>query len=90
MGHKGYFFRTKTYNGRLAKTNVFMPQSNLVVIKQRILAKKGDVDRGWFTNHTPIYIFKDYVLMQVELVLWVDSFNAIGEAFKKLNEQWKK
>jgi len=67
-----------------------MPQSNLVVIKQRILAKKGDVDRGWFTNHTPIYIFKDYVLMQVELVLWVDSFNAIGEAFKKLNEQWKK
>jgi len=30
------------------------------------------------------------VLMQSEMVFWVESFNMIQESFKKLNEQWTK
>lgn len=90
MEYLEYSFKTKTHNGRLSKTRVFMPERNIIVINRLILAKEDDMKEGWFTGSFPIFVYKDYVLTQIELVLWVDSFNAIQEAFKILNEQWKK
>ena len=87
MEYLAYTFKTKTDNGRLSKTTVFMPEKNIVVINRRILAKEYDIKNGWFTGAFPIYVYKDYVLMESEMVFWVDSFNTIQEVFKKLNEQ---
>jgi hypothetical protein len=81
MKQRGYVFKTKTDNGRLSKTCVWMPRHDIVVINQRILAKESDIKDGWFTNGFPIFTFKDYVLMEVELVLWVESFKMIQKAF---------
>jgi hypothetical protein len=83
-------FKTRTANGRLSKTTVFMPEKNMVVINRLILAKEEDIKEGWFAGAFPIYVYKDYILMQSEMVFWVESFNMIQEAFKKLNEQWTK
>ena len=90
MGYLGYMFKTKTENGRLSKTTVFMPESRIVVINRLILAKESDLKEGRFTDSFLIYVYKDYVLMQSEMVFWVESFNMIQESFKKLNEQWTK
>jgi len=67
-----------------------MPDRNMIVINRLILAKEDDIKEGWFTGSFPIYIYKDYILMQSEMVFWVESFYKIMEAFKVLNEQWTK
>jgi len=90
MKYLAYIFKTKTDNDRLSKTTVFMPESRIIVINRLILAKESDIKEGWFTGSYPIYVYKDYVLMQSEMVFWVESFNMIQESFKKLNEQWTK
>ena len=87
MKTKMFIFKSKTSNGRPAKTRVFMPEKDIVVINQRILAKLSDIKNGWFLRHLPINTYKDYVLMETEMVLWVESFNQIQKAFKELNER---
>jgi hypothetical protein len=82
---KGYKFKTLTGNGRLSSTEVFKPAYNIVVIRQRVLAKQEDIDAGWFGNSKTIYQYKDYLLREVELTLWQQSFDTIKKIIKKLN-----
>jgi len=90
MGYLGYRFKTKTDNGRVAKTTVFMPEEGIVVIHRLILAKEQDIKEGWFVKGWPVKIFKDYVLMEQEFVFWTESFKMVVEAFGELNKQWEK
>ena len=84
-----FVIKTKTENGRLAKTRIFMPQSDIVVIDRRLLIKKEDIEDKRFGGYKPIYVFKEYILVENQMVFFTDSFNAIQEAFKELNEQWQ-
>ena len=86
MKTKVFAIKTTTENGRLAKTIVFMPRNDLVVINRRILLKQGDYEEGRFTNASPIHYYRDYVLVEQEIVFWVESFGKICEAVMNLSE----
>lgn len=81
-------FKTRTANDRIAKTTVFMPTREMVVINRRILAKEEDMKNGWFKGTFPIYCYKDFVLIESEMVFWVDSFKTLQTAFEKLNRKY--
>lgn len=48
---KVYQFNSHTKNNRTAKTKIFMPGEEIVVINQRILATETDIKEGCFSNH---------------------------------------
>jgi hypothetical protein len=81
---KAYVLKTRTENGRIAKTTVFMPEPEIIVINRRILATEEEVKNGWFSGSFPIYCYKNYVLMESEMVFWADSFGRIREAVDEL------
>jgi hypothetical protein len=66
---KVYRIKSRTANGRIAHTEVFTPEEGIIVIRRRILAKMEDLRGGWFNRHIPIYIFKEWVIMETELTL---------------------
>jgi len=84
---QAFVFKTKTFNGRIVKTTVFMPENNIVVINRLLLAKEKDIEDGCFENYKRIYTRKDNVLMREETVFWVESFLMIMEAFRRLSEK---
>ena len=69
--------KTITDNNRLAKTYVFKPNKDMVVIQQRVLVSKQDVADGWFEKHHTIYEYGNMVLREMEIVFWQESFDAI-------------
>lgn len=83
---KAVKFKTKTGNNRIALTRIFKPQNDLVVVNQRVLANKQDVSDGWFQNFTQIYSYKEFVLLEVQMVFWVDSFKAVIDSFNMLEK----
>lgn len=78
-------FKSTTNNGRHATTRVFKPHSEVIVINQRVLALKSDIDNGWFQNSKTIREFKDLVLREVEIVFWCESFDLVVNMVEALN-----
>jgi hypothetical protein len=87
---KAAVLKTRTDNNRIAKTIVSMPFGEIVVINRRILAHKNDLDEGWFRSLSPIYYYRDFVLMESQMAFWVSSFKAIVDAFEMLNKELQK
>jgi hypothetical protein len=81
-----YILKTRTDNGRLAKTLIFMPSRKIIVINRRILLKVEDIEDGRFSNAKPIFIYKDYVLLEEQMVFYTDSFDLICESVAKLKK----
>lgn len=80
------FFKSLTKNKRIAITRVFMPNPEVVVIKQRVLATQQDIENGWFSNFKPIKVYKDRVLVENEMVMWKESFNSVSYAVEILEK----
>jgi hypothetical protein len=77
---KAEVFRSKTTNGRIAKTSVYVANEcgkDVLVVNQRILAKTEDIRHGGFSNAQPIFYYKDYVLVENLIVFLADSFEKI-------------
>jgi len=82
-------FRTQTSNGITCKNSVHMPNESIIAIKQRILAPNSDIENGWFSNWRLVRKFKDYQLVECEMVLWTDSFEMVNIAVEQLKTQFK-
>jgi hypothetical protein len=76
-------------NGRPSKTTVFMPEKGIIVIERLILVKEKELQDGWHTDGSPIFKYRDNVLMLNRIVFWVESFSLIQKAVTELNKQYE-
>ena len=79
--------KTKTENGRIAKTLVGKPQKDIVVIHRRILAEREDIENGYFTNTKLIFSYGNKRLLEEEMVFWQQSFDTIVRIIEELNKE---
>lgn len=88
MNRNKAVFKTKTSNNRIAKTCVFMPNPEIVVIQQKVLATTDDILKGWFSIYRKIKVFKDRVLLENETVLWKESFKIVVDSVSELEKEF--
>jgi len=88
-----YKIKTLTANNRLCNTTVNLlrdknkkPESEIVSISQRILATKQDITDGYFSNSKTIYETKNYILREVHIVFFRESFEAIKRGVELLSQ----
>lgn len=82
------YFKSKTIDGRLAKTYVVCvePETEPVIsIHQRILVTKKDIENGDFSNAKIIKTFKNYTLVENRIGFLESSFMTIVNAFLDMN-----
>ena len=89
-----FYFKSKTANGRIAKTKVIVSDDpckkehgTLIVIIQRILAKKGDLEDGYFGNSKTIFEKCGYILREVVVTFWEESFDTIVNCINLLKHE---
>ena len=70
MKYKKYQFKSKTVDGRLVKTTVFMHENNIVVIERLILCTGNDLKEGFFYGGIPCYVYNDYILDVLQNVFY--------------------